>query len=173
MKLLGKTLMLGTVWMSACGGSIDTEARDASCIAETLEDDSVVTTDVSYSSELPEGAVVASTYLRLQDERSARRRFRQLNRPMNARLAGPATGLLRMSIRSSRACNVARTMTVWESEEAMMDFVVGPEHIEAIRSVNEVSRGGSITDVWAVDSMPDLEWGTVVAGFASHDGPVY
>ena len=55
----------------------------------------------------------------------------------------------------------------------MMKFVMGPAHTAAMMRTAEVSRGGSITDVWQVDALPELEWAPVIVGFKDHEGPIY
>jgi len=149
------------------------------CEAETLEEDSIVVAGVGAQDgppafgQLPPGAMVASTYLRIQDTEEAAQVFDELNGPIIAELSAPAPGLMGLSIRISPACNTARTITVWESEEAMMQFVTGPAHSAAMMRTHEVSRGGSITDVWQVGSLPELDWAPVIDGFKNHEGPVY
>lgn len=50
------------------------------------------------------------------------------------------------------------TMTVWESEEEMMDFVVAEPHVSAMLDINEVSRGAVNRSLWmAADELP-LSW---------------
>lgn len=156
------------------------DPRDEFCVATEVEEDSFVVAGVgamdgppSFPPSLPPGAVVSSTYLRLKDTEEAQQRFDELNGPITAELTAPAEGLMGLSIRISLECNTARTITVWESEEALMKFVLGDAHINAVRATGELSRGGTITDVWEADTVENFEWATVVAGFANHDGPVF
>jgi heme-degrading monooxygenase HmoA len=155
------------------------QTRDESlCVAETLEEDSVAVAGVGAQDgppawgELPPDAVVAMTYLRLQDTPEAAARFEQVSGPVNeALMASP--GLMGVSIRISASCNTARTMTVWASEEAMMGFVMGEAHVAAIQSTPEVSRGGSITSTWRLGDLEQVAFDAVAEGFVAHDGPVY
>ena len=150
------------------------------CKAERIEDDASFELGVGaqdgppgWPATLPPTAVVAMTYLQLKEGEEALAVFQELNAPIGAELSAPAAGLMGISIRISSACGTARTMTVWESEDAMMKFVTGPAHIQAIRRVGEVSRGGSITSTWRAQEFKALSWETVTPKMAEHSGPVY
>jgi heme-degrading monooxygenase HmoA len=51
-------------------------------------------------------------------------------------------GLLAFRLGSSDACRSGRTLAVWESEEAMYEFVASPAHAAAMAAVHEVLRPG-------------------------------
>ena len=154
--------------------------QDLDCKAEQIEDDASFEVGVgapdgppAWPASLPPTAVIAMTYLQLQEGEKALGVFQELNGPITAALTAPAAGLMGISIRISGACGTARTMTVWESEEAMMKFVIGPAHIEAIRRVGEVSRGGSITSMWKAQEFGTISWEMVTPKMAEHTGQVY
>lgn len=55
------------------------------------------------------------------------------------------------------------TMTVWESEEAMMDFVVSEPHASAMLEINDVSQGAVSRALWmSADDLP-LSWADAMA----------
>ncbi len=152
--------------------------NESTCVANVLEEDSMVVVGVGAPDGppewgvLPPTAIAASTYLRLQDTPVAGARFQELNRDI-AQALMTSPGLMGVSIRASAACNTARTLTVWASEEAMMGFVMSPAHITAMGATPEISRGGSITSTWGLDSLEEMSWRGVLPGFVGHEGPVY
>ena len=91
--------------------------------------------------------------------------------PIQAELSAPAPGLLAVAFLRSAECATARTLSAWESEEAMMDFVFGEAHLQAIGSVSEVSRGGSITGHWDANSFSAVGWEQVIRNY-SHPPPL-
>jgi heme-degrading monooxygenase HmoA len=119
----------------------------------------------------PAGAVVATTYLALKPGDAVMGRFGGLVGAIQQDL-GTRAGLLAISTSQSATCGVARTLTVWESEAAMMDFVMSESHIAAIQAVGEVSRGGSVTMTWS-HTGGEVTWAGVAARLKDHDGPVY
>lgn len=149
------------------------------CVAHTLEDDAMLDSnlgemgDVSKWGPLPPNAIVAGTYLKLKPGEDVMEVFGQINGPIIAELSKPAKGLMGLSVMFSPSCGTARTLTVWASEQEMLDFVMGEAHAKAIQRVGEVSRGGSITHTWPVSNFEKLSWANVVAGFKDHDGPTY
>lgn len=166
------SLAMTTVLFVGCGS----DTTDDGCSATALEADSVIVIGVGSAMgpaswpQLPPTAVVAQTYLRLQSTAESRTTFDELNNAIIPELTA-APGLMGVSIRSSAACNTARTLTVWQDEAAMMGFVAGPAHSNAIASVGSVSRGGSITVAGALGTTA-VDW-SLVSRFGSHDGPVY
>ncbi len=172
--------------LSACGGDDEEttveETQDQMqdlCIAEQLADDDTLNADLGEMGDpanwgaLPPGAVIASTYLRLPHTDEGTATFGQLIGPIIGELMAPAPGLLGVSFSNSTSCNTARTMTAWESEDAMMNFVLGEAHLNAIQRTGEVSRGGSLTGQWMASDLEDFKWETVIDNFKDHDGPVY
>jgi hypothetical protein len=82
-------------------------------------------------------------------------------------------GLVGIALGESVSCGVVRTLTVWQDEAAMMGFVMGEAHANAIRYTGEISRGGSITDHWPIEDLAEASWDEVAARLADHSGPVY
>lgn len=66
-------------------------------------------------------------------------------------------GFVAMTIVGSESCNTLRTLTVWESEEAMFAFVASPSHARAMAKTSEVSRGSSNTITWDGD-VDSVSW---------------
>ena len=50
-----------------------------------------------------------------------------------------------------------RTLTVWQSEEEMFEFVAGNAHATAMGEMNELSRGSSNTISWQ-GTAADVSW---------------
>lgn len=121
--------------------------------------------------DVPSDAIVAGTYLRLNPDNLGV--FQQAAGPVIEDLLSGREGLLFFSTGNSQTCNIARTLTVWESETAMMDFVVGDAHLGAIEVTSQVSRGGSITDMFTVSELSSVDFAGIAIAFADHDGPVY
>lgn len=162
-----------------------TDDRDTSdtsadaCPAHVLQADFELDDDLgalgdpaNWTTDVPPGAVVSATFLRLQDSEGASDVFRELITATTADLV-VSDGLLGVSLGKSPSCGVSRTLALWESEAAMMDFVLGEAHLDAIQRVGEVSRGGSITDHWSASDLETIAWESVVPLLAAHDGPVY
>ncbi len=189
--LLAATALLAA---SACGdGDGDTETTSAEtetdsdeqleedpCVAVELAADAMIEPGLGEAGDpanwpaLPPDAIVASTYLRLPEGADARAVFDdELMPPILGELMAPAEGLMGVSTTGSASCNTVRTLTVWASEDAMMQFVTSEAHLAAMGRTAEVSRGGSITSHWSVGEFDQILWETVVPRFAEHDGPVY
>jgi len=60
--------------------------------------------------------------------------------------ASAAPGFVGMMVGTSAKCHSARTLTVWESADAMLDFVMTPEHSACIDEADEVSTTATLTD---------------------------
>jgi heme-degrading monooxygenase HmoA len=119
-----------------------------------------------------EGWVISSTYLTLKNEAAAQMRFLELMGPIERELA-TLPGLLAIELSSSMNCGTARTFSVWESEEAMFDFVAGPAHGAARAAVGEVSRGGSVVTHWRTARAEESTWEEAAARLAADEGPLY
>lgn len=116
--------------------------------------------------------LVSSTYLAMPTTAAARARFGELMAPIGERLAGQR-GLLAYSLGASDRCYTARTLTVWESEEAMLDFVVSPAHSTAMAAVSEVSRGQSLVDHWEERDADQITWASVAQHLAGSTRRLY
>lgn len=118
------------------------------------------------------GYHVSSTYLKLRGEATAMRRFGELMAPIEQVLQDQP-GLLALQLGTSSGCGIARTLAVWQDEAAMLRFVTSVAHSDAIASVGEVSRGGSVATSWTATSLEQTTWEFVTATLAAHDGPYY
>lgn len=97
----------------------------------------------------PGDYLVATTYLALQPGKV----------DTVVELSGPVIessftlpGFVAMTIAGSEACNTLRTLTVWESEQAMFAFVASPSHTRAMAQTGNISRGTSNTITWEGDA---------------------
>ena len=86
-------------------------------------------------------------------------------------LANP--GVVAIQLGTSMQCSSARTFTVWRDEAAMMAFVVGDAHANAIARTPEISRGGSVVTHWAATSIAEITWDEALARVAADRGPFY
>ena len=180
-KLITNFLLLSTLAACSNNGGDKNSKTDASdsCVAHELEGDFALVAELGEMGDpdkwpaLPPNAIVATTYLRLQNTAESQTTFGELMGPIQGLLMAPDSGLMGLSFTSSASCNTTRTLSVWESEEAMMKFVVSEAHLSAIGRVAEVSRGGSITEKWKVSDFDKMSWEAVVAKLDNHSGPQY
>ncbi|HEU4532705.1 MAG TPA: hypothetical protein VFS00_01260 [Polyangiaceae bacterium] len=117
----------------------------------------------------PGNYVLSSTYLALRPE--ARPRFGELMGPISADLQ-TRPGLVAISLALSESCASARTLSVWESEDAMYGFVASDAHGAAVRAVGEVSRGQSVVTHWSGNEAK-ATWAEAAQALARDDGPIY
>jgi quinol monooxygenase YgiN len=73
-------------------------------------------------------------------------------------LANP--GLVGFSLGTSAKCGTARTLAVWRDQEAMMAFVVSPEHAAAVSAASELSSTGTITSWQVTAAEIPVDWDT-------------
>jgi heme-degrading monooxygenase HmoA len=66
------------------------------------------------------------------------------------------TGLLAFKLSSSDACGSGRTLAVWESEEAMYDFVFSAAHTAAMKAADQVLKPGYGVTHWKTKSRSEL-----------------
>lgn len=102
----------------------------------------------TYKVTPPAGAFIATTYLPLKPGGATQARFMELLGPTQAEL-GKHPGLLMITTAGSPACGSVRTLSAWESEAAMMDFVLSDAHIAAMAGDPDLSRGTTATSSWA------------------------
>jgi heme-degrading monooxygenase HmoA len=121
---------------------------------------------------IPAGSIVAATYLQLRTDDASQAVFSQVSGRV-AQTLFMSPGLLAVAVVTSNQCAVARTLTVWENEEAMMGFVTSAAHSEAIARVGEMSRGGSVTTTFSAGASADVSWAEIARRFEGHTGPVY
>ncbi len=131
------------------------------CSKEELESDMTTSIELSGpgvdpdTGKLTPGTYhVATTYLALQPGK--------LDTVLE--LSGPIIessfslpGFVAMTIVGSESCNTLRTLTVWETEQAMFAFVASPSHARAMAKTSEVSRGSSNTITWDGD-VDSVSW---------------
>lgn len=65
--------------------------------------------------------------------------------------SGQHPGFIGFSVGTSDRCGSARTMTVWESEQSMFDFVTSEAHLAAMNQVDDVLLIGGFAH-WDVSS---------------------
>jgi len=118
------------------------------------------------------GYIVSSTYLRLKSKPGEFQRFGELMGPIQQALA-EQPGLLALQLSTSDSCSSARTLAVWESADAMYEFVTSPAHMAAVDAVGEVSRGGSIVTSWRASQTGEATWDEAVRKLDADNGPFY
>jgi hypothetical protein len=116
--------------------------------------------------------MVSTTYLDLDQSQEAQARFGELMGPIQESLAMQA-GLVALQVGSSKACGTARTLSIWASQQGMYDFVLGPAHTEAMNSIGEISRGGSIVAHWEASSPDAVSWDEAAKQLGALNGPFY
>jgi heme-degrading monooxygenase HmoA len=116
--------------------------------------------------------VVSSTYLALRPEPAAQQAFGESTGPLVPELLGNP-GMVAVQLGTSMQCSSARTLTVWQSEEAMMAFVTSDAHSAAIARVGEISRGDSLVTHWSGATIPEVSWDDALAHVLADDGPFY
>jgi hypothetical protein len=180
------TLTLGLCVAAACGGddtqpittpdAADSGAPvDSECTRGELEADfqgAPLAGPAVRDGKLEPGEyVISSTYLRLRQDASSQARFNELMGPIMADLQA-REGLQALAFGSSQDCGVARTLSVWRDDMAMLGFVASEAHSAAISSVTQVSRGGSLVTHWTGNE-EDAAWATAVEHVGADDGPQY
>jgi heme-degrading monooxygenase HmoA len=122
--------------------------------------------------QIPAGEyIITTTYLRMQSGDAARQTFNTLAGDVLTDLQG-RSGLVGFSLGLAAECQTARTLSVWASEEVMIEFVLGEAHRAAIRQVSEVSRGGSVTAHFT-GTEADATWEKAAEQFVGFSGRVY
>jgi heme-degrading monooxygenase HmoA len=156
---LSLLLLLSLSWIAACGD--DDKKADPTpdpfvgCTASVFEADLMldapqgsVVDPQTYKVTPPAGAFIATTYLPLKSGDATQTRFMELLGPVQQEL-GKHPGMLAIATSGSPKCGSVRTISVWESEAAMMDFVLSDAHIAAMAGDPDLSRGGTATTSWA------------------------
>jgi heme-degrading monooxygenase HmoA len=110
--------------------------------------------------------LVSTTYLALEPERTSR--ALELSGPVIQTLF-EMKGFVAFSTSQSNDCAALRTLTIWESEEDMVAFVVSPAHRAAMSEVAELSRGTSKTLAWE-GSEKDATWERAASYLAAEPG---
>lgn len=149
------------------------------CQGAIMEDDFQVSQDMGPQGDpanwpaFPPGAIVSTTYLKMKDTPEAQAAFGESVGPIQAEFMAGMPGLMGLSFAGSESCGTARTLSVWATEEDMMNFVTGPAHSAAIGRIGEISRGGSLTMSWTAEELGVVSWEGVVGALAAHGGPAY
>lgn len=184
LRLASVILPLGLL-AAACGGDDDDDAAvdaapAATCDRGVLEPDNQPQGPLAgpgvdpESGELrapPEGGYyMSTTYLQIKPE--AQQLFGELVMPIGQQLA-TQPGLVAVQLTSAAECGTARTLGVWESEEAMFDFSLGDAHQAAVGRIDEVSRGASAFATWTAASLDQTTWQAAADRLAEVDGPLY
>jgi hypothetical protein len=184
MKIVGLTLIVALAGTAACGSAEEEkEGGDAACSRAVLEADLEMPGPLAGPGvdpatgglkPPPSGSpyMASTTYLELNQAKEAQARFGELMGPVQESLATQA-GLVALQFGSSKACGTARTLSIWASQEGMYDFVLGQAHADAMNSIGEVSRGGSIAAHWEASSPDAMTWEEAARQLGALNGPFY
>ncbi|MCU0683985.1 MAG: antibiotic biosynthesis monooxygenase [Polyangiaceae bacterium] len=106
--------------------------------------------------------LAATTVFAYSTEPAAQRRFRELIDEVLAQTLGQP-GFLGHELAFSEKCKYGRTITLWEDEASMMNFVTSGAHATAMTEVRVVGVDGRTID-WDVtpDELP-ISWATARA----------
>ncbi len=164
MKIISTTLAVCLLGMGC-----DAAVEDPTCEPGTLED------DIAYASPLtgpdidattgklkPGNYVFSSTYLKLTSSEQGQQAFRDVMQGINAVLPVSA-GLAAYRLATSDKCVSARTMSIWKDQTSMYGFVQTEAHLNAMKQIKIISRGGSGVTHW-----PDTEAGANFENAAQH-----
>ncbi|KYG02193.1 hypothetical protein BE21_55180 [Sorangium cellulosum] len=111
--------------------------------------------------------VIAMTYLTLKPEVEVETVF-GLTEPVIAELK-TSKGMAAVTFGKSTACHALRTLTVWESEEDLGAFVMGPAHLSAMSHSSALCRGTGNTISWE-GTEKDVTWEAAAQQLASESG---
>ncbi|MRG97494.1 antibiotic biosynthesis monooxygenase family protein [Polyangium spumosum] len=183
MNLNFATTALLSVSLLACGGS-DAEPPSQpppvtsgdGCVRDELEPDFEPTplqgAGVDAEGKLAPGTyLVSSTYIHRKGTPESDAKFGELVGPIVQALQSQP-GLVAFQLGTSASCSAGRTLTVWEDEEAMYQFVGSPAHAEAMARTGEVSRGDSVVTSWQDDER-GATWEKALEKLAAETGPTY
>lgn len=106
--------------------------------------------------------VVSTTQLLPKPDGASQQAFLELTNAVVGQLM-QTPGFLGLSLAIEPTCGFARTLTVWESEEAMFAFVNSGAHVEAMGQTFAVGVTGRVTSWTApADEMPP-SWEAAIA----------
>lgn len=112
--------------------------------------------------------VVSTTQLLPKPDAASQQAFLELTNGVVAQLM-ETPGFLGLSLALEPNCGFARTLTVWESEEAMFAFVGTGAHVEAMGQTFDVGVTGRVTSWTApAEEMPP-SWDDAIAKIAEVD----
>ncbi|AUX25410.1 hypothetical protein SOCEGT47_059560 [Sorangium cellulosum] len=97
----------------------------------------------------PDGSsyVVSTTYGIPRSGDDVRERYLQYFGAIQEQLASQP-GLVALQLGLSASCGSGRTLAVWESSEAMYDFVMSPAHLAAMDAADELLEPGYGVTHW-------------------------
>ena len=151
---------------AGAGSSSHQFAEFAACSKAVLEQDigpdtALVGPGVDQKSgQLAPGSYfIAATYLALKPDQVDA--ALELGQPIVESLAS-MHGFVAFSLTQSATCASLRTLTVWQTEEDMMAFVVSPAHLKAMPRISSLSRGTSNTVGWQANET-DATWSQAIA----------
>jgi heme-degrading monooxygenase HmoA len=151
---------------ASAGNSSNQFAEFAACSNVVLEQDighdtALVGPGVDQKSGqiAPGSYFIATTYLALKPDQIDV--ALELGQPIVESLAS-MHGFVAFSLTQSATCASLRTLTVWQTEEDMMAFVVSPAHLKAMPRISSLSRGTSNTVAWQA-SETDATWSQAIA----------
>jgi hypothetical protein len=157
---------------AAQGGGGENDAYP-NCKKGEMEADFVEDTPLAGPGVDPEtGALVegsyfiATTYLAMKP--GTLETVMELSGPVIGELTA-SPGFVAVSTANSSSCLALRTLTVWESEEQMFEFVAGPAHNAAMGEMHELSRGTSNTISWQGPAA-DVDWEVVIEKLGAEEG---
>ncbi len=81
-------------------------------------------------------------------------------------------GFVGVQFGMSQDCSTRRTLSVWQNEAAMMEFVTSDSHSAAIAAIPTLSRGASETAHWSA-SAGEIDWEAAATIIAANDVPLY
>ncbi|MGK3992466.1 antibiotic biosynthesis monooxygenase family protein [Sorangium sp. So ce1024] len=97
----------------------------------------------------PEGSsyTISSTYGIPRSGDAVMERYVQLFGAIQTQLASQR-GLVAIQLAQSPSCGSGRTLAVWESTEAMYEFVMSPAHLEAMNAADELLQPNYAVTHW-------------------------
>jgi heme-degrading monooxygenase HmoA len=161
----------------ACGGENgNAPSQSPRCARDVLEADleatpmSGVAVDDSGELNLESGRtyVVSSTYgapVPGSDGAPVTEQYLELFSAVQVQLQ-QQPGLLAMQLASSEGCASGRTLAIWESEEAMYDFVISPAHAAAMAAAGQVLKPGYGVTHWSATKRSEMNFDQAVRELA-------
>ncbi len=105
----------------------------------------------------PEGSsyTVSATYGIPRPGDAAMEKYVQYFGAVQAQLASQP-GLLALQLGQSPSCGSGRTLAVWSSPEAMVEFVMSPAHLAAMDAVNELVEPNYAVTHWETTKIDEV-----------------
>jgi heme-degrading monooxygenase HmoA len=171
---------LALITLGACGDD-DGKSDVVECNAATLESDNdpspwmgpaadasgklqldpskkyVVSTTYGMPVPGPDGAPVTAMYQQI---------FGRIQQQLMSQ-----QGLLALNLAGSDKCASGRTLAVWESEDAMYDFVTSDAHTAAMTNVHTLLKPGYAVTHYQADALAQISWEAAVPHLAEVGKP--